>query len=53
MTIHTSRGTTTFARPFELDGFEPQPAGEYRLDWDEEIIEGISFVARRRVAALL
>ena len=53
MTIRTSRGTAVFNQPFELDGFGPQPAGEYRLDTDEELLEGLSFLAYRRVGALL
>ena len=54
MTLRTSHATITFRRPFELDGFaNPQPAGEYRVEVDEEVIEGISFLAYRRVAAML
>ena len=37
-----SEGTVTFRLP----GFdEPQPAGDYRVDHDEEAIEGISRLA--------
>jgi hypothetical protein len=54
MTLRTSHTTMTFTHPFELDGFtEPQPAGEYRVEVDEEVIEGLSFLAYRRVAAML
>lgn len=54
MTIRTSQTMLTFTRHFQLDGFSGfQPAGEYRVDLDEELIEGLSFIAYRRVAALL
>lgn len=54
MILRTSHTTMTFTHPFELDGFtEPQPAGEYRVEVDEEVIEGGSFLAYRRVAAML
>jgi hypothetical protein len=54
MTIRTSQATMTFKQRFQLDGFPgSQPAGEYRVDMDEELIEGLSFIAYRRVAALL
>jgi hypothetical protein len=54
MTIRTSRTTVTFRHPFRLDGFnEAQPAGDYTVDVDEEMIEGLSFLAYRRVAALV
>lgn len=54
MSIRTYQSTVTFARPFRLEGFdEHQPAGDYRVDIDEELIEGLSFLAYRRVAALV
>ncbi|GLS21555.1 hypothetical protein GCM10007874_45720 [Labrys miyagiensis] len=54
MNIRTSHITVIFAKPFLLEGFaDRQPAGEYRVDIDEERIEGISFLAYRRVAALI
>ncbi|WP_448956004.1 hypothetical protein [Labrys neptuniae] len=54
MTVRTTRSTVTFTKPFHLVGFnENQPAGEYRVDIDEELIEGLSFLAYRRVAALV
>ena len=54
MTTRTSQATMTFTHQFQLDGFSGlQPPGEYRVDTDEELIEGLSFIAYRRVAALL
>jgi hypothetical protein len=54
MTIRTSHSTVTFKRPFMVDGFtDRQPAGEYRVDIDEEMLEGLSFLAYRRVAAFI
>jgi hypothetical protein len=52
MTIRTSRKTVTLTHSFRLDGCEEyQPAGDYAVDIDEELIEGLSFLAYRRVAA--
>jgi hypothetical protein len=54
MSLRTSRKTVTFARPFVLGGAdEVFPGGEYEVETDEELIEGISFVAYRRVATFL
>lgn len=54
MTIRTSQSTVTFARSFQIDGMdESQPPGDYRVDMDEELLEGLSFLAYRRVAALI
>jgi hypothetical protein len=54
MSIRTSQSTVTFTRPFRIDGLdERQPAGDYRVDVDEELLEGLSFLAYRRVAALI
>ena len=53
----TSRTTPTIIRfnaPFMLPGFDaPQPAGEYRVDLDEESLEGASRIAWRRVATFI
>jgi hypothetical protein len=54
MTLRTRRETLTFAHPFALGGLdELQPAGVYTVDTDEEPIEGISFLAYRRVATVI
>ena len=48
----TKRSTLTFSRAFKLDGAERSfPAGAYELVTDEELIEGLSFPAYRRVAS--
>jgi hypothetical protein len=54
MTLRTTRTFVTFNRPFWLDKVgEPQPAGTYVVQTDEEQIEGLSFVAYRRVATTI
>jgi len=54
MNQRTVRSTTTFSRPFHLTGFdEPLPAGTYTIETHEELIEGLSFPAFRRVETLL
>lgn len=43
-----------FSGPFYLNGYdETFPAGEYDVETDEELIEGVSFLAYRRIATLL
>lgn len=54
MAVRTTRSEVTFLAPFvlaELD--EPQPAGSYVVETDEEIIEGNERTAYVRVATLL
>lgn len=54
MTVRTSRKTVTFAQPFSLRGIEAeQPAGTYMVETDEELLEGLSFPAYRRVATMI
>ena len=54
MNLRTTSRTITFARPFSLDGLdETQPAGTYTVQTDEEPIEGLSFLAYRRVATVI
>lgn len=51
MMIRTSNMTVVFAHAFVLQGLnEPQPAGAYVVETDEELIEGLSAPAYRRVA---
>jgi hypothetical protein len=46
--------TVVFNRPFLLKGIDRMlPAGPYRVVTDEELIDGISFPAYRRVATLI
>jgi hypothetical protein len=54
MSLRTTSKTVTFARSFSLDGLdETQPAGSYTVQTDEEPIEGLSFLAYRRVATVI
>lgn len=54
MTTRTIETTVTFTRPFTLSSVDgPQPAGTYRLEAEEEQIEGVSFNAFRRTTMLL
>jgi len=52
--MRTTRETVTFEHPFALfaaDGV--QPAGTYTAETDEELIEGVSLLAYRRVATTI
>lgn len=52
--MRTTRETVTFDQPFSLQGIDGvQPAGTYVVDVDEELIEGLSFLAYRRVATTI
>jgi hypothetical protein len=43
-----------FSRPFRLRGWkDPHPAGTYAVETEEELIEGLSFPAYRRVGTTL
>ena len=54
MTTRTTQTVARFSSPFLLPGFgTPQPAGEYRVDQDEELIEVTSRLAWRRVGAFV
>ena len=51
MTVRTSCMTVAFKRPFAVSGIdEMQPAGTYTIEIDEELLEGLSFPAYRRIA---
>jgi hypothetical protein len=54
MTIRTTRTTVSFSQPFKLKDLDDiQPAGDYLLDTDEELIEGLSrpgLPTRRNIA---
>ena len=46
--------TVTFRHPFTLAALDSvQPAGTYRIETDEELLEGLSFAAFQRVATML
>lgn len=54
MTMRTTEKTVTFDKPFTLAGIgEVLPAGAYRVETDEELLQGISFHAYRRVQTLI
>jgi hypothetical protein len=54
MLNRTRREEMVFRRPFLLKGWaEPQPAGIYAVETEEELIEGLSFPAYRRVSTTI
>jgi hypothetical protein len=54
MMTRTTRKTVTFTRPFSMSAIDKvQPSGTYTIDTDEELIDGLSFLAYRRSATLL
>lgn len=54
MTMRTTSRTVTFDNSFCLAGFgEELPAGDYIVETDEELLEGLSFAAYRRVQTML
>jgi len=53
LTIRTTRSTVSFSSPFTLRNLEGvQPAGENVVLADDELIEGLSRVAYRRLVTL-
>lgn len=54
MTTRTTHTIVSFSAPFTLPGFDvAQPAGDYRVDQDEELLEVSSCLAWRRVGAFV
>jgi hypothetical protein len=54
MTIRSRRETITFQHPFRIKGIDRSlPAGDYGVITDEEMIEGLSFAAYRRIATMI
>lgn len=54
MTTRSRRETITFRHPFRIKGVDRSlPAGDYEVITDEEMIEGLSFAAYRRVATMI
>jgi len=54
ITIRTTCATVTFAAPFRLKGVgETLPPGSYKIETDEEVIEGFDRIAFRRVGTLI
>jgi hypothetical protein len=54
MSARSLSKTVVFNRPFLLKGIDRTlPAGSYRIVTDEELIDGISFPAYRRVSTMM
>ena len=54
MTIRSRCEVVTFKHPFRIRGIDRLlPAGAYKVVTDEEMIEGLSFAAFRRVATMI
>jgi hypothetical protein len=54
MTMRSRRETITFKHPFLIKGIDRLlPPGSYEVVTDEEMIEGLSFPAFRRVATMI
>jgi len=54
MTTRTAQSVVYFSSPFQLPGFDtPQPAGSYRIDHDEELLEAGTRLAWRRIGTFI
>jgi hypothetical protein len=54
MTMRTTTKTVTFHRPFYPKGVDRLlPPADYRVVTDDELIEGLSFAAYRRVSTAI
>jgi hypothetical protein len=54
MTTRTTTKSVTFYRPFYLKGIDRLlPPADYRVATDEELIDGLSFAAYRRVSTVI
>jgi len=54
MSTRTVKSTVTFHNPFVLGGMdETLPAGTYAIETDEQLIEGVTFTAYRRVSSII
>jgi len=54
MPDRTKRSIVHFASPFTLTGLEGiQPPGDYAVDDDEELMEGLSWLGYRRIATFI
>lgn len=50
----TTQTVIHFSSPVMLPGFDrPQPAGDYRVDQDEAMIEGLSMIGWRRTGSFI
>ncbi len=54
MATRTHRETVVFKQPFVLKGIDRiLPSGDYLVVTDEDLIEGLSFPAYRRVSTMI
>lgn len=54
MLMHTRRSIVQFSAPFALRGIdELLPPGEYAIDQVEHLIEGMTWLAYRRIATFI
>jgi hypothetical protein len=54
MITRTQSKNVVFSQPFLLKGVDRVlPPGDYRVTTDEELIEGLSFLAYRRVSTMI
>ena len=54
MTVRSRREVVTFRHPFQIRGVDRLlPAGHYEVITDEEMIDGLSFAAFRRIATMI
>jgi hypothetical protein len=54
MNMRSTRSTVTFSKPFTLPGYPGDlPAGDYEVLVEEELLEGLSFMAYRRTGTYL
>jgi hypothetical protein len=54
MSLRTTKETVTFTRPFTLASIDGEhPAGTYVVETEEELIEGLSFPAYRRISTVM
>jgi hypothetical protein len=54
MTDRTTESEITFTHPFQLSAFlRPMAAGTYRVTTDEDLIQGLSYLAYKRSATML
>lgn len=54
LTVRTTRAVACFKEPFSLNAVAGvQPAGEYNVYYEDELIQGLSRVAYRRVSTIL
>lgn len=54
MTARTTDSTVRFVHPFTIEGVDRElPPGDYRIVTEEEPIEGLSFLAYRRISTAI